>query len=73
MYSGPIYIYDANGWKLLSYGNGAAYAIKQYRPDGTYSVSLQGDEASEFRAEFDAADDPRHVFEQYSEVLELEE
>lgn len=51
-YSGPVTIDERAGFKLDSYGNGAAYAFAH----GRWSVFIQGDDALRFREELDAVD-----------------
>lgn len=42
-------IHDLPGWQVTSYGNGLAYAIEH----GERSLYFQGDDAAQFRDEFD--------------------
>ncbi len=69
-YSPPITIFQHNGWKLDSYGNGAAYALSV----NDVSVFFQGEDAAEFRNRFDAADKIGlsaiiWLFHDYSDVM----
>lgn len=51
---GPITIFDRLGYRIDSYGNGAAYTLTRLADNA--SVFFQyGDDASAFRSEFDAA------------------
>lgn len=71
MYSGPVTIYQRDGWQLDSYGNGAAYALRD--TESGMSLFVQGDDAATFRDEFDSAFDHDRVadcFEQYRDVME---
>ncbi|AXQ69611.1 hypothetical protein HOU03_gp157 [Caulobacter phage CcrSC] len=56
-YSGPITIAQGQRFQLDSYGNGAAYAF--YDRTAGASVWLDGDDATQFRADFDNAEDRR--------------
>lgn len=70
MYTTAIVIFDRDGWKLTSYGRGAAYLLEC---DGK-SVFFQDDDASHFRSSvmdvdgwlFDHATE---LFGDYSEVM----
>lgn len=49
-YSGPVILYDHEGWTLESYGRGAAYTLRHQLADGrTESVFFQGDDADTLR------------------------
>ena len=52
MYTSKIIIEHGNGFKVTSYGNGAAYEIENETSGA--SVFLQGDDASAWRAAYDA-------------------
>jgi hypothetical protein len=70
-YSGPITIHHRDGWKLDSYGNGAAYTLTHELPDGkTESCFFQGDDASTFRDDFERYENPVLMFQDYSEVMQ---
>ena len=70
-------IYQRNGYSLDSMGNGWAYQL-EHEASGT-TVWLQDEDATEFRAEFDACDnipDPdrcarcmRDLFDRYLEAV----
>lgn len=65
-------IYDRQSWQLDSHGNGAAYTLTDHFSHT--SVFIQGDDATEFRKEFDAAFDQgdravSDFFCGYSEVM----
>lgn len=47
-----IVIFHYGGYRVTSYGNGGAYQLEA----GGTSVFVQGDDATDFRREFDAAD-----------------
>lgn len=51
MYSGPIRISEGERFALDSYGNGAAYTLRD--KTAKMSVWLQGDDATDFRETFD--------------------
>ena len=51
--SNGVTIYDRNGFILTSYGNGWAYALKDN--SSGRDAWFQDDDATEFRARFDAA------------------
>lgn len=73
-YSGPITIYEHNGWKLDSYGNGAAYSLRRFRgaDQKSISVSIAGDDASDFRNQFDCCGDDEmmeYLFSEYIGVM----
>ena len=73
-YSKRIPIYERNGWTLESYGNGAAYLLRNALPDGTSeSCFFQGDDAAEFRARFDAYQNPENLFSDYLDVMQPDE
>lgn len=73
-YSGPVTIYHRSGWKLDSYGNGAAYTLSHELPAGkSESCFFQGDEAAAFREEFDLADKPPFLFQEYLHVMQPDE
>ena len=44
-------IHDLPAWRVTSYGNGLAYSI-EYKPSGE-NLFFQGDDAAQFRDEFD--------------------
>lgn len=72
-YSGPICIFSRDGWTLDSWGNGAAYTLRR----GARSCFLQGDEATDFREQFDKLDasggDPvALLFGDYAEAMDLD-
>jgi len=46
-YTTQVVVYERNGWKLTSYGRGAAYLLEC----GGKRVFLQGDDADIFRGE----------------------
>ena len=76
MYSGPITISERHGYRLDSYGNGAAYTLTRLS-DGA-SVFFQGDDADQFRADYRAADEcaftdraERDLFQAYGDVMTL--
>lgn len=69
-------IYERNGWRLTSYGNGAAYLLEDVAQHK--SVFFQyGDDASTFRAEYIKAQGARRdperatlrLFSDYAEVM----
>lgn len=51
MYTTQTCIYARNGWRVTSYGRGAAFLIEQ----GPMSTFVQGDDAALFDAELDTA------------------
>ncbi|MNK99957.1 hypothetical protein D3C87_1203750 [compost metagenome] len=72
---GPIVIYDHDGYRLESWGNGAAYTLT--RESDNASALFQGDDASQFRADFDTAfaygrAHVRRLFSDYSEIMRVE-
>lgn len=72
-YSGPITIFERLGYRLDSYGHGAAYTLTKLS-DGR-SCFFQGDDATTFREEFDMADEVGtdrafiNTFDAYDEVM----
>lgn len=73
-YSGPIQIFSRDGWTLESWGNGAAYTLRL----ASRSCFLQGDDATNFREQFDALDasgrDPvAFLFPDYIDVMTSDE
>jgi hypothetical protein len=49
-------IMSAGPYKLISYGNGTAYTLESHcglGPTGVLSVFVQGDDATQFKAELD--------------------
>lgn len=65
-------IYLANGWQLDSYGNGAAYELTD--TNTLVNVWLDGDDATEFRADFDRAETDHaicNLFDGYRGVMQL--
>ncbi|MFN4008382.1 MAG: hypothetical protein ACK4K8_00360 [Pannonibacter sp.] len=73
-----VTIYNANGWKVDSYGNGLSYKLSLTQGDGeTLDTFFQGDDATIFREEFDAADESDNaeaaflnLFGAYAGILE---
>jgi hypothetical protein len=66
-------IFEAHGWRVTSYGNGAAYLLEDVALGKSVFIQY-GDDASAFRAEFDAADridvaTVVRLFCAYSEVM----
>ena len=45
---------DQDGYKLVSYGNGAAYSLERRDPDGVAIVAVQGEDADQLRDEIQA-------------------
>lgn len=70
MYTTETTIYERNGWRLVSFGNGAAYALHC----GSKSCFFQGDDAEAFRERtMDAdgwlVDNCEERFDDYSDVM----
>ncbi|ERP95727.1 hypothetical protein Q669_29605 [Labrenzia sp. C1B10] len=73
-----VTIHNNKGWTVESYANGACYLLSFTQDDGeTLSAFFQGDDATNFRDEFDLADESENaqrafldLFGQYSEILE---
>lgn len=71
-----VIIHDLPGWRVTSWGNGLAYEI-EHKPDGR-TLYFQGDDAAQFRDEFDAltsgtpsldfADALRVIWSEYQEI-----
>lgn len=71
-----VIIHDLLEWRVTSYGNGIAYDLT-HKPSGD-SVFFQGDDAEQFREEFDGltegapaldfSDALRVIWHDYSEI-----
>ena len=53
-YSLNVVIAESSQFRLYSYGNGDAYHLVEVAHDAEPGVFVQGDDATEFRAYFDA-------------------
>lgn len=76
MYTKQMEIYNRNGWRLVSFGNGAAYAL--HDDQDHKSVFFQGDDAECFRGncmdnEGWLIDNCEERFGDYSEVMSMEQ
>ncbi|QPZ53305.1 hypothetical protein AchV4_0052 [Achromobacter phage vB_AchrS_AchV4] len=72
---GPIPIFNHDGYRLESWGNGAAYTLT--RESDNASALFQGDDATRFRADFDAAfaigrEHVRRLFSDYDDIMRFE-
>ena len=69
MYTKQTVIHDHDGWRVTSYGNGAAYLLEDTQ--NNTSVFFQGDDALQFEGELDeiGLTEAPEVFERYSEVM----
>lgn len=52
-YGSPVIIAESSAFVLYSYGNGAAYHLVEIAHDDEPGVFVQGEDATQFRAEFD--------------------
>jgi hypothetical protein len=69
-----VCIYDRNGWRLTSYGNGWAYLLEDTEADSHKSAWFQDDDATEFASQVMSedgfmVDNCEERFADYSEVM----
>lgn len=60
-YGLPVIIAESSDFVLYSYGNGDAYHLVEIAHDEEPGVFVQGDDAIEFRNEFEAYCEAEHV------------
>lgn len=70
-----VIIYDRNGWRVTSFGNGTAYVLEHLSAAGLKVATFQGEDALTFETDTMSEgwflDNCEDRFADYSEIMEV--